>query len=150
MADAAPNPLILDNAGLKLGDGASSEALRELACVANHIELSPDVSITTLTTFCGERDYPGVVKWNLAATLYQSFDPDSTEDVLSTAVDSGGPVGFEIVGYRDQPVSETNPKWTGSVIPKPYSPINGDAGDASTVEIEWSVVGAPVKEITGT
>lgn len=145
---AEPIPLILDNAGLKLGDGADpTEVLTDLACLLNHIELSPDVSVTTVTTMCGERDYPGVVKWNLVATLYQSFDPDATEDVLSAAVDADGPVGFEVVGYRDRPVSATNPVWTGQVIPKPYSPINGDAGDVSTIELEWSVVGEPAKSI---
>ncbi len=142
-----PNPLILTNASLKIGDGAATEVLTELACVANHIELSPDVSVTTLTTMCGEKDYPGVVKWSLVSTLYQSFDPDATEEVLSTALESGGPVGFEVMGYRDQPVSELNPMWSGQVIPKPYSPINGDAGDASIVELEWSLVAAPVKSI---
>jgi hypothetical protein len=141
-----PAPLILDNAGLQLGDGATpTEVLTELACVLNHIELTPDVSTTTVTTMCGERDYPGVVKWSLVATLYQSFDPDATEDVLSAAVASGVPVTFEIVGYRDQPVSDTNPMWTGQVIPQPYAPINGDAGDVSTIELEWSVVGVPAK-----
>lgn len=144
---AEPAPLILDNAGLKIGDGATTEVLTELACLANHIELSPDVSITTLTTMCGERDYPGVVKWSLVATLYQSFDPDATEEVLSTALATGKPVGFEVIGYRDQAVSATNPKWKGQVIPQPYSPINGDAGDASTIELEWSVVGTPTKVI---
>ena len=93
-----PVPLILDNAGLKIGDGAATEVLTELACLLNHIEISPDVSITTLTTMCGERDYPGVVKWSLIATLYQSFDPDATEEVLSAALESGVAVGFEVVG----------------------------------------------------
>lgn len=138
-----PNPLILNNASLKLGTD-----LTELACVANHIEISPDVSITTLDTMCGSRDYPGVVKWALVATLYQSFDPDATEEVLSAAVDGGVPVPFEVQGYRDQPVSLTNPAWSGMVIPQPYSPINGDAGDASEVDLEWSIVGEPTKSTT--
>jgi hypothetical protein len=34
------------------------------------------------------------------------------------------------------------------VIPQPYSPINGDAGDASTIDLEWSVVGQPTKSET--
>lgn len=145
---AEPAPLILDNAGLKLGDGATpTEALTELACLLNHVELTPDVSVTTLTTMCGEKDYPGVVKWSLVATLYQSFDPDATEEVLSTALASGGPVGFELLGRRDDAVSATNPMWSGQVIPQAYSPINGDAGEASTVELEWSLVAAPVKTI---
>jgi hypothetical protein len=135
-----PQPLILTNAGLKI-DG------NELACNLNHIELTPDVSTTTLDTMCGSKDYPGVVKWALIATLYQSFDPDATEEVLSAAVEGGVPVPFSVIGYRDQPVSATNPEWSGMVIPQPYSPINGDAGDASEVDLEWSCDGEPVKSI---
>ena len=47
-------------------------------------------------------------------------------------------------------MSATNPKWTGTVQPAPYSPINGDAGDVSTVELEWAVIDGPTKGITPT
>jgi hypothetical protein len=142
-----PLPLILTDASLKISTDGTTTAMNELACVANHIELSPDVTITTLDTMCGSKDYPGVVKWSLLATLYQSFDLDATEDTLSAAVAFGQPVPFEIIPYKSQPVSQTNPSWTGEVIPQPYSPINGDAGDASTIELEWSLAGPPVKTI---
>ena len=145
---AEPQPLILTNAGLKISSSEDVADLTELACLVNHIEISPDVSVTTLDTMCGSRDYPGVVKWSLVATLYQSFDPDATEEVLSAAVADGGPVPFEVIGYRDQPVSADNPVWSGLCIPQPYSPINGDAGDASEVDLEWSIVGEPTKSIT--
>jgi hypothetical protein len=87
------------------------------------------------------------VKWSLVATFYQSFDPDATEEVLSAAVALGVPTPFEVIPYKSQPVSATNPLFSGMVIPQPYAPINGDAGDASNVEIEWSMDGAPVKSI---
>ena len=139
-----PTPLILTNASLMIDD-------KELACVASHVELSPDVSVTTLDTFCGSKDYPGVVKWSLVATLYQSFDVGFTEETLDavwTAYQADGSTApFRVCGYRDQPVSATNPEWTGEAIPQPWSPINGDAGDASTVDLEWSIVGEPVKNI---
>jgi len=147
MATPAPEPapLILTNASLKIAGTPLVADLKELACVTNHIEISPDVSTTTLDTMCGSRDYPGTVKWALIASLYQSFDPDATEEVLSAAVEGGEPVPFEVIGWRDKPVGVDNPAWTGMVIPQPYSPINGDAGDASQVDIEWSIVGTPTK-----
>lgn len=147
---AEPQPLILNDASLKISTDGTEANLKELACLANHIELSPDVSVTTLDTMCGSRDYPGTVKWALLATLYQSFDTDATEDVLSAAVEGGVPVAYEILGYKSQPVSATNPKWTGLVIPQPYPPINGDAGEASTVELEWSCTAEPTKSETDT
>jgi hypothetical protein len=149
---AEPLPLILTDASLKISDDGTEAGLTELACVLNHIELSPDTTVTTLDTMCGSRDYPGVVKWSLLATLYQSFDPAATEEVLSAAMAAyradGSLVPFEIVPYKSQPVSATNPSWSGELIPQDYSPINGDAGDASTVELEWSLAAPPVKSVT--
>ena len=138
---AIPKPLILDNADLQI-DGAT------LACVLNHLELNPDVGVITLTTMCGEVDYPGTVKWTLVATLYQSFDAAATEEILSGAVDGGVPVDFVIMARKDDPISATNPAWYGQVIPQPYAPINGDAGAESTIDLEWSVLGAPSKTTT--
>jgi hypothetical protein len=144
---AEPTPLILTDASLKI-DG------KELACLANHIELSPDTTVTTLDTMCGSRDYPGTVKWSLLATLYQSFDPTATEEVLSAAVAAykadGSPATYEILGYKSRPVGADNPSWTGEVIPQDYSPINGDAGDASQIDLEWSCTAAPTKSTTPT
>jgi len=131
-------PLILTNAGLKISG-------TELACAVNHIEISPDVNITTLDTMCGSRDYPGTVKWSLIATLYQSFDASGPEAILSAAVAGGVAVPFVVTPYRDKAVSATNPQWSGTVIPRPYAPINGDAGNASEIALEWSIVGAPQK-----
>ena len=140
-----PMPLILTDASVKI-DGT------ELACLANHVELSPDTSVTTLDTMCGSRDYPGTVKWSLVLTLYQSFDTDATEDVLSAAVAAyqldGSPVAFEIAGYKGRPIGPDNPSWSGELIPQDYSPINGDAGDASSIDLEWSLTGPPVKSVT--
>ena len=151
---AVPKPLILNDASIKLGTttGDNYAALKELACVASHVELTPDVSVTTVDTMCGSKDYPGTVKWALIATFVQSFDTDATEDVLSAALAAseaagGAGIPFAVSGYKGA-ISATNPVWTGKVIPQPYSPINGDAGDASEVEIEWSLEEEPVKSET--
>jgi hypothetical protein len=143
-----PMPLILTDASIKINS-------TELACVAAHVELAPDTSITTLDTMCGSRDYPGTVKWSLIATLYQSFDVGATEDTLSAAVAAykldGTLADFEVAGYKDRPIAADNPSWSGQVIPKDYPPINGDAGNASEIALEWSCAGEPLKDVgTGT
>lgn len=140
---APPLPLILDDASITI-DGTT------LDCVTNHLELSPDVSTVTVTTLCGETDYPGAVKWSLVLTLQQSFDAGATEDTLSAAVEGGVPVPFEIIPYKSKPVSATNPSYSGMVMPKPYAPINGDAMSESTIDLEWSLTAPPVKSITPT
>src|SRR4029077_8846373 len=93
-------------------------------------------------------DYPGATKWSLVLTLEQSFDAGATEDTLSAAVDGGVPVSFEIIPYKSLPVGPTNPSYSGMVVPKPYAPINGDAMAESTIDLEWSLVGPPVKSVT--
>jgi len=129
-----PLPLILDNAGLKINDV-------ELACLLSHIEISPDISTTEITTMCGSIDFPGTIKWLLRATLYQSYDVDATYHVLNDAVAGGVAVPFKVIPRRSQPQDEQNPMFSGMVIPQPIAPIMGDAGEASTVELEWSIVG---------
>jgi hypothetical protein len=137
---APPQPLILNDASISIDSAV-------LDCVTNHLELSPDTASVTITTLCGETDYPGATKWSLVLTLEQSFDVGATEEVLSGAVDGGVPVPFEIIPYKSQPISATNPSWSGMVVPKPYAPINGDAMAESTIDLEWSLVGPPVKSI---
>jgi hypothetical protein len=145
-----PLPLILDDAGVSIGDGAVTEVFTELACVTNHLEIMPDTAVTELTTMCGAAEYPGVTKWALVLTLYQSYEPAATDEALSAAVAADKPVGFKVLPYKSLPVSATNPLYTGMVMPKPYPPVNGDAGEASTIELEWSITEGPTKEITGT
>ena len=147
---AVHRPLILTDPSIKISKTALTTGLTELACDASHVELTPETEVTTVDTFCGSTDYPGTTKWSLIMTLVQSFDTGATEEVLSAAVAAGAPVPFELIGYKTPAVSATNPKWTGFVQPAPYSPINGDAGDASTIEIEWAVTTGPVKGISPT
>jgi SAP domain len=145
-----PTPLIMNDASLKISTDATTVNLKELGCASSHIEIAPDTSVTTIDTMCGSADYPGVTKWNLVATLIQSFDVDATEQVLSAALASGAPVAWEVVARKTPVISATNPAWSGLVRPAPYSPVNGDAGDVSEVELEWAITVGPTKRTTPT
>jgi hypothetical protein len=140
--------VILDNASLKLGTTATVADLDELACYTNHLELAPDTATTTVDTMCGSIDYPGITKWTLTCTLYQSFDVGGTEEILSALVTPGTPCWFLVAADRVAPISATNPGWKGQVNPTPYAPLNGDAGDASEIELEWSLLAPPQKITT--
>jgi hypothetical protein len=144
-----PLPLILDDASLKISTDGTAANLVELGCVTSHVEIAPDTTVTTVDTMCGSTDYAGVTKWTLTATLVQSFDPLATEETLSAALASGAPVAWEVVGYKSKPVDATNPRWSGTADPRPYAPINGDAGAVSEISLEWGIIGAPVKDVTG-
>jgi hypothetical protein len=144
-----PTHVILDNASLRLGATSTAADLKELACYTNHLELTPDTSVTTVDTMCGSTDYPGITKWSLVATLYQSFDATTgTEAILQPLVTAGVPCYFLVAADRVAAISASNPGWTGQVQPSPYAPLNGDAGDASEIELEWAVLGTPTKITT--
>ena len=77
---AEPMPLILTNASIKINGtetGVSSPDARRAVARYQHDDARHDVR---------SPDYPGIVKWSLVATLYQSFDVGATEEVLSAAV----------------------------------------------------------------
>jgi hypothetical protein len=141
-------PLILTDASLKIGTDDTIDTLVELGCVASHVEIAPDTTVTTVDTMCGSTDYAGVTKWTLTCTLVQSFDTAATEETLEAALAHGGPVSWEVMGYRSQPVSATNPSWSGLANPRPHAPVNGDAGAVSEITIEWGIIGTPLKSIT--
>ena len=111
-----------------------------LECLMSHVELNPDVSTIEVKTSCGVKDYPGTVKWTLKASLYHSHDPAGTNETLTAAVEGGVPVPFTVVPSAD-PISATNPEYSGELIPQPFTPIAGDIGDASSVDLEWSIQG---------
>jgi hypothetical protein len=141
MADL--QPVILVDPELII-DGTS------LKCVMSHVEMTPDVTTIEIKTSCGTRDYPGTIKWTLKASLYHSFDPDGTNEVLTAAVEAGVPVAFSVIPSASSPVSATNPEFTGDLIPQPFTPLSGDVGDASSFDLEWSISGWGSVPVTNT
>lgn len=129
-----PTPVILTNPDLSI-DGKS------LKCLLSHIEMTPDVTTVEVKTSCGIREYPGSVKWTLKASLYHSFDVDATNEILTAAVEGKVPVPFTVTPSSSNPVSATNPEYSGEVIPQPFTPLSGDVGDASSFDLEWSIQG---------
>lgn len=121
-----------------------------LKCVMSHVEITPDVSTIEIKTSCGVRDYPGTIKWTLKASLYHTFDPEGTNEVLTAAVEAGVPVPFSVIPSAGKPVSATNPEYVGELIPQPFTPLSGDVGDASSFDLEWSIKGWTTVPVTNT
>jgi hypothetical protein len=139
MADL--EPLILIDPELII-DGSS------LKCVMSHVEITPDVSTIEVKTSCGTREYPGTIKWTLKASLYHTFDPEGTNEVLTAAVEAAVPVAFSVIPSAGKPISATNPEFVGDLIPQPFTPISGDVGDASSFDLEWSISGWTTVPVT--
>src|SRR4029453_7366145 len=57
------------------------------------------------------------------------------------AVAGGVPVPFSVLPSSSSPIGATNPQYTGDLIPQPFTPLSGDVGDASSIDLEWSIAG---------
>jgi hypothetical protein len=149
--DASPPavtaPLILNNAYFEL-------AGVNLRCTVKHLEAAyAENKLVTVTTFCNETDYPGVVKYHLRVTFYQDFSAGSVWATLYAAyqnyLNNGTPVNFKARGNANQPTSNTNPQVSGFCIPQAPTMMVGDAGAASECQIDWNLTGPPTID-TGT
>jgi hypothetical protein len=133
-------PVMMTNAYVELG-GAN------LRCLALSVEIDPENSPISQTTFCGVQDYPGPTKWHFRAKLAQSFSAGATHDTLYSALKgyetAGDLLEYKVRAHASREVSATNPSFEGELIPQPYRLFGGDAGAASEVDIDWSCTGAP-------
>ena len=135
------NPLILNDCYFEM-TGVN------LRCLVKHLEAaSPENKPVTVTSFCGETDYPGVTKWHLRVTFYQSFDSGAVYQTLSAAynayVANGQPVQWKARPYSSRAQSAANPVISGYAIPQPFDQIVGDAGAAAEVAIDWNLTQPP-------
>jgi hypothetical protein len=133
-------PLILNDAYFEL-QGVN------LRCLVQHLEIGPENKPVTVTSFCAETDYPGVTKWHLRVTFYQSFDVGAVYDTLEAAYDAyvntGVAVPFKARPYASRVPASNNPIISGMAIPQPFEILLGDAGAASQIQIDWNLTGAP-------
>jgi hypothetical protein len=122
-----------------------------LKCLCESVTIEPENKPIEVTTFCGITDYPGPVKWHFKAKFVQSFGDGGTDDALNGALEAyqsaGTECDFKVRPFTARPISDTNPEFSGSMIPQPYTVFGGDAGTASEVDIDWIMTDAPARTI---
>lgn len=123
-----------------------------LRCFVKHLEAgSPENKPVTVTSFCAETDYPGVTKWHLRVTFYQSFDSGTVFATLNAAynayVASGTPVQWRARPYSSRLPAANNPWISGYAVPQPFDLLAGDAGAASEVSIDWNLTQPPTVDL---
>lgn len=114
----------------------------DLSTYCSKIELSVEVEDQDATTF-------GSGGWSEVLGGLRSYELGLTfkQDVAASAIDSilwglfGTVVTFET--RLDQAVVGTsNPKFTGSVLVKEYTPISGSVGDIAEIDVTYPGSGA--------
>jgi hypothetical protein len=138
-------PVMMTDAYIEIGAA-------NLSCLGLEVSIEPENSPITQTTFCGAKDYPGVVKWHFKAKLAQDFSAGSTDATLTAALDAyastSALVPFKVRPYKSRAISATNPSFEGNAIPQPYAVFGGAAGSASEVDIDWIMDAPPTKNVT--
>jgi len=123
-----------------------------LQCLCESVTLEPENKPIEVTTFCGVQDFPGPVKWHFKAKFVQSFGTGGTDDALDSALtayqSAGTTCPFNVRPIAGRPISDTNPQFSGEMIPQPYTVFGGDAGNPSEVDIDWIMTGAPSRTVT--
>jgi hypothetical protein len=108
----------------------------------NKIELSVEVDEQDMTTFAslGWKEVAGGLK---SGQLGAEFKQDAAAGQIDEAVWAliGQVVPFE-VRLDNAAVGLSNPKYTGNVLVKGWTPISGSVGDGASVSVSWPTSGA--------
>jgi hypothetical protein len=94
-----------------------------------------------------EHSAQGLGSGSFDATLRQSFDASSVDDVLEPLFMNG--TDFTVlVSPTSDAVSDTNPSWTATCCLREYSPLAGKMGDLAEVKISFKAQSKITKVIT--
>ncbi|GLZ36213.1 hypothetical protein Lesp02_84000 [Lentzea sp. NBRC 105346] len=106
------------------------------------IELAAEVDEKDVTTFASlgwVEVKGGLKKGSLAATFLQDVAAGQIDSMMWPLL--GTNIAFE-VRLDNAAVGASNPKYTGSVLVKKWTPIAGAPGDVAEVDVEYPTSGA--------
>lgn len=127
--------------------GPSASPIMELQCAANNIEATPDQDENEYDTYCGSYQTLGPEKWNITATVLQSFGTDGVWTKLRPVVGTVQP--FELRPDAPDPRGLDNPAMTGNALVKAFQFLNGGVNGPSEIDIVLKVQGTPTWLTTG-
>ena len=131
-------PFFLQHPYVHLGPTGSGT---EISCAGTNLQASCDQDENTVDTFCGSYTSYKAPKWTVTFTLAQSYGANGTWTLIHPLC--GTQVPFEI--RPDQATASIdNPVMSGTALVKQLPFIDGAPGEASEVDLELSVIGAPV------
>lgn len=143
MADVPP--FIIDKPSLKILAAEPPDTVPaadvELQCTGRGIQVEVDQDENEMVTFCGTYTTYGKEKWTITLNAYTSYGTEGLWTLTRPLV--GLVVSFEFLPQGDDPVSVDNPLMTGKARVKAFPFLTGDQGNASEVDVEFKVEGAP-------
>lgn len=116
----------------------------DLSDYASKIELKAEVEEKDVTTFGSsgwKENLSGLFSAGLSIDFKQSIVDNELDEIMWALFIAGTNVAFE-VRASSAAVGVSNPKYTGSLLIKEWSPISGGVGDVAEVGVSYPVSGA--------
>lgn len=112
------------------------------------IKLMAEVDEKDVTTFASlgwVEVLGGLKKGSLEATFTNDIADNNIDETLWGLL---GTVTTYEVRLTNSAVSTSNPKYTGSVLVKSWTPISGSPGDVAETEISWPTSGVVTRGVS--
>ena len=127
----------------------ASFALTDASIVLNGVNISPFCTSVTVSTEVDEQEdtaFGDAWRSRIAGLRDFTLDLDLNGDFAASAVDATiwpllGATTTVVIKPTSAAVSATNPSYTGTVLVKEYSPLDGSVGDLSTTSVSWPGAG---------
>lgn len=119
----------------------------------NSVDLSDHITKATLKIEVDEQEstaFGSTYKSRVGGLKDGSLELEFNQDFASSEVDDtiwpilGTVVPFTIRA-NSGPVSATNPEYSGTVLIKEYSPLDGSVGDLAKVSVTWPTSGTVIR-----
>ncbi|GIJ51323.1 hypothetical protein Val02_82090 [Virgisporangium aliadipatigenens] len=113
-------------------------------------ELKAEVEDKDVTTFAslGWMEYKGgLFKAGLSLSFLNDYTDNGLDEAMWTAFLAGDPIAFE-VRAANATVTASNPKWTGLVLVKEWSPLSGSVGDVAGHDVSWPTSGVVTRGVS--
>lgn len=133
--------LVLTDATIELGGGSVTSK-------ASKIELPVEVDELDVTVFGGQwkQRTGGLLDAKLSAAFFNDYADNDLDEKMWGWVIGRVPIPFAVQAASGAP-APSNPRWSGLVLPKGYSPIGGDVGSVNKFDISWPTSGAVARVV---
>lgn len=131
-------PFIIQTPLIHLGATGAGVAIQ---CGTTNLDITVDQDENTVDTFCGSYTSYKAAKWTVTATIAQSYGAAGAWTLIHPLC--GTVVPFVIQPSTAVP-SVDNPVMSGNALVKQLQFISAAPGEASEVDLELAVQGAPV------
>lgn len=113
----------------------------DMSCFSNNIEITLSKNELDGNTFCGQDTLQGLEESSFSIGLIQDFDAAAVDATLHPLYASGDTFLVVVRPVKADPVSATNPEYTGTCRLNSYQPLSGGPGDLAEISIDLPIIG---------